>query len=209
MDVHPPHEPIHTWRDFFLHLATITVGLLIALALENAAEYLHHRHIVHEARENIRREIEQNQKSVSDDLKNLDTNEKSMQDDLVALRLLRKNPALKGVSANYEFEWSTFNQSAWDSARDSGALTYMSTDEVQRYADIYGEQKIVSDQSVSIFASEVQAASPFMMEGDDNLNPEEIQGVMHDTADLYYRLYGLRQLVEQLGKHYSDVLKQH
>ena len=34
MDVHAPHEPIHTWRDFFIHLITITVGLLIAISLE-------------------------------------------------------------------------------------------------------------------------------------------------------------------------------
>jgi hypothetical protein len=207
MDVHPPHEPIHTWRDFLLHLATITVGLLIALGLEGTVEYLHHRHIVREARENIRREIEQNQKSVKEDLAHLDVNKKSMQDDMVALRVLRKNPAAKGISVNYEFDWSSFNQSAWDSARDSGALTYMSTDEVQRYADVYDEQKIVSDQSVSIFASEVQAAAPFLAEGGDDVTPDEVHGIMHDTAVLYSRLYGLRQLVEQLGRHYAEALK--
>jgi hypothetical protein len=30
LDVHPPHESIHTWRSFFIHIATIVVGLLIA-----------------------------------------------------------------------------------------------------------------------------------------------------------------------------------
>jgi hypothetical protein len=33
-DVHPPHSPIHGWRDFFVQLVTITAGLLIALALD-------------------------------------------------------------------------------------------------------------------------------------------------------------------------------
>src|ERR1700761_3098659 len=27
LDVHPPHESIHTWRSFFIHVATIVVGL--------------------------------------------------------------------------------------------------------------------------------------------------------------------------------------
>ena len=31
LDVHPPHEAAHTWKDFFIHIATICVGLLIAV----------------------------------------------------------------------------------------------------------------------------------------------------------------------------------
>jgi len=44
LDVHPPHAPAHTWRDFFIHIATICVGLLIAIGLEQSVELLHHRH---------------------------------------------------------------------------------------------------------------------------------------------------------------------
>ena len=44
LDVHPPHESVHTWRDFFIHIATIVIGLLIAVGLEQTVEYLHHRH---------------------------------------------------------------------------------------------------------------------------------------------------------------------
>jgi hypothetical protein len=31
LDVHPPHEAAHTWKDFFIHVGTICVGLLIAI----------------------------------------------------------------------------------------------------------------------------------------------------------------------------------
>jgi hypothetical protein len=34
LDVHPPHEKMHGFKDFLLHLLTITIGLLIALGLE-------------------------------------------------------------------------------------------------------------------------------------------------------------------------------
>ena len=40
-DVHMPHET-HTWKDFWIHLGTITVGLLIAIGLEQGVEKLHH-----------------------------------------------------------------------------------------------------------------------------------------------------------------------
>jgi hypothetical protein len=44
LDVHPPHQPTHTWRDFFIHIATISVGLLIAVGLEQCVEAVHHHH---------------------------------------------------------------------------------------------------------------------------------------------------------------------
>jgi hypothetical protein len=56
LDVHPPHSPTHTWRDFFIHVATICVGLLIAVGLEQTVEAIHHRHLVAEARESLRAE---------------------------------------------------------------------------------------------------------------------------------------------------------
>ncbi len=208
MEVHPPHEPIHSWRDFLLHLLTITIGLLIALGLEAAVESLHHRHIVREARENIRREIEQNQEAAKEDLKNLAVNEQSMKDDLAVLRRLRKDPAAKGLHLSYQFEWSSFNESAWHSARDSGALTYRPTGEVQRYADLYDGQEIATNMSTYIFTDEVQIAAPVIMkDGDENPDRDEIRSMMHATAVTYTRLYSLRQIVEQLGQHYAETLK--
>jgi hypothetical protein len=41
---HAPHETIQTWRGFFIHIATIVVGLIIAVGLEQTVEYFHHRH---------------------------------------------------------------------------------------------------------------------------------------------------------------------
>ncbi len=31
LDVHPPHHAATTWRDFFIHIATIVLGLIIAV----------------------------------------------------------------------------------------------------------------------------------------------------------------------------------
>jgi hypothetical protein len=32
LEMHAPHQLVHTWKDFFIHIATIVVGLLIAVA---------------------------------------------------------------------------------------------------------------------------------------------------------------------------------
>ena len=41
LDVHAPHQTIHTWKDFLIHIAAIAIGLLLALGLEKVAEYVH------------------------------------------------------------------------------------------------------------------------------------------------------------------------
>jgi len=62
LDVHPPHEPTHTWKDFFIHIATIVIGLLIAIGLEQTVEYVHRRYELKEAREALAQEREENRK---------------------------------------------------------------------------------------------------------------------------------------------------
>ena len=58
LDVHPPHTTPHSWRDFFIHIATITVGLLIALSLEQTVLAFHHREQRHQLEHDLRAEAE-------------------------------------------------------------------------------------------------------------------------------------------------------
>jgi hypothetical protein len=60
LDVHPPHERLHSWRDFFIHIATIAVGLLIAIGLEQTVEYFHHRHQLRELHDQLHEVLENN-----------------------------------------------------------------------------------------------------------------------------------------------------
>ena len=84
LDVHAPHQSIHTWRDFLIHIATISIGLLIAVGLEQTVEYLHHRHQVADLREALRIEREQNHLRLADQ-----TSEFRMR-----IPILRTNPAV-------------------------------------------------------------------------------------------------------------------
>src|ERR1700683_4304278 len=56
LEVHPAHHAASTWREFFIHIATIVLGLLIAVGLEQMVEYIHHRREVADTREALRRE---------------------------------------------------------------------------------------------------------------------------------------------------------
>jgi hypothetical protein len=59
MEIHKPHAA-KTWREFFIELGTIVLGILIALSLEQAVEgWREHRHYL-EARDAMRTELANN-----------------------------------------------------------------------------------------------------------------------------------------------------
>jgi hypothetical protein len=208
LDVHPPHSSVHSWRDFLTHLATITIGLFIALMLEAGVAALHHRHLVREARENIRTELRQNVAEAKKDVGYVQDNADNMKSNIEKARQLRSNShALEHGEMHFTFTWSSFNDSAWRSARDTGALAYMPSTEVQRYADAYNQQDIVDRQAVDIFTHQSELLAPFVIESDPtDFRPEEIQTFMRESAITELRLITLKQLIVNLGKDYADTL---
>ena len=62
LDVHPAHHAASTWRDFFIHIATIALGLLLAIGLEQTVEHFHNRHNIADTREALRHEHDLNVK---------------------------------------------------------------------------------------------------------------------------------------------------
>ena len=72
LDVHAPHEPIHTWKGFVIHIVTITIGLLIAIGLEQLVEYFHHQHQAAAIAGKLKAESYENIATVRSDIKNCD-----------------------------------------------------------------------------------------------------------------------------------------
>lgn len=72
LDVHAPHESIATWKGFVIHIATITIGLLIAIGLEQLVEYFHHRHQAAAIAGKLKVESYENIAIVRGDIKNCD-----------------------------------------------------------------------------------------------------------------------------------------
>jgi hypothetical protein len=60
LDVHAPHESVHSWRSFFIHIATIVIGLFIAVAIEQTVESIHHRSESKNLQEQMRAVFETN-----------------------------------------------------------------------------------------------------------------------------------------------------
>lgn len=88
LDIHSPHPAARTWTDFFIHLGTIAIGLLIAIGLEQSAEALHHRRQVREMVLKLHQESTDNLEVVAYDLKGCDTLLSAIAANFESLKLL-------------------------------------------------------------------------------------------------------------------------
>lgn len=68
-----------------LHLPAITIGLLIARGLEASVEWIDHRHLVREAKENIAQEIHDNAESLAQEMNSLPLEEKQLEKLLIVV----------------------------------------------------------------------------------------------------------------------------
>jgi len=143
MEVHPPHKPIHSIKEFFVHLLAITIGLLIALGLESSVEWLHHRHLARDARENIFQEIRDNQQDVIRQLNALSSDEKRLDQILSLVDDAQHGRAQKPLGS---FTWTSvlLRDSAWNAASSTGAIAFLDYGEVKGYSQLYDVQKLLS-----------------------------------------------------------------
>jgi hypothetical protein len=203
MDVHPPHGGIHSWRDFFVHLIVITLGLLIALGLEGIVEWGHNRHLVHTAEANLMAELIANRKTLAGDFRFLNDAQKQMESDLSILS------AFKGTNhANAElafhWTWNGPNSAAWDTARNTGAVALMNFQTGQRYADIYAQQATVTTQSGAFIRDIYRTSAP--LEGGrtlKELKPAELDTMIANAQQTLADLKLLRDFSENLSRLYA------
>ena len=208
MEVHPPHEPVHSWRDALIHIGLMTVGLFIALMLEAGVEYLHHKELVQHARENIHVEMQHNHDVVQGDLRNVKDEMDRMQKAIDTIHRFQKNPKGHG---SIEYQWALSNPSdtAWRTARDTGALGYMPYSEVQDYASVYGLQDFIIEKLQQVQFRQAEGLAPLMAQTKDfeTMTPEEFRAMLLDAATNYLDLQTLSQYLKGIDEHYQDELK--
>src|SRR5579875_92692 len=143
IDVHAPEHRISDRHDFFLHLFTITVGLLIALALENGAEAWHHHAQKVEAERKIRQEIRGNLESLERNAAGLQQETDVMKRLLAGLRAVQRGGAFEVSGVQLAFHEEEIPDAAWRTASTTGVVEYMPYDEVERFSDAYREQALL------------------------------------------------------------------
>jgi hypothetical protein len=136
MHLHLP-KPLHGWREFAGEVGIIVVGVLIALAGEQAVEWLHWRLVVAETRQALDREL-------ADDLGVMQS--RVNQGPCISRRLAELTTvfrsqsngrplALKGPLGQPQFPH--IESSVWETVVADGATSHMPLDQRLRYSRVY------------------------------------------------------------------------
>ena len=141
MEIHTPERPPLSLKEFGIQLATITIGILIALSLEGVTQWFHHRSLVREARANLASELCDNKAELD---KVLHTAPESEKDLRTALQLIddilaHRKSDIHTLSLSYNL--ALLNTASRSTAEATGALGYMDYVEVKKFATIYDLQQ--------------------------------------------------------------------
>jgi hypothetical protein len=212
-DIHPPHEAAHSWRDIFIHLATITAGLFIALSLEGCVEWQHHRHLVHEARANIRSEIKDNQKDLKKALDQIHKEQTQVKTDIEALEKLKQNPEAEGLSVVLHLGSSTLANASWNTAHETGAFSFMGYPEVKKYAEVYDVQKLFTDQTSRITSAYTSSFSALYIFDVDKkatkaVKSDDASAAIQKVLAVQSELLVYERVAAALDREYSETLQQ-
>jgi hypothetical protein len=158
LDIHDAHHAASTWKEFFVHIATIVLGLLIAIGLEQTVEYFHHRHLANEARENIQKELSENASIVQQNLDRLRADQQRLQKDLDLLDSAA--PDAQTLSAlQYSWYLIRMKDAAWSAARMDGSIALIPAKEIEAANYFYSSTSETAPIAFSYFTDIDTAAA--------------------------------------------------
>jgi hypothetical protein len=153
LEVHPPQQTPHSWRDFFIHIATIVLGLLIAIGLEQCAERLHEHYELRQAREALVREFQSNIDNSAADERNWLEALARLKNNLLVLEFVREHPGTPQTVLPGDLQWHAhafrWDHAVWDTAENKGIVRLMSLREANRNQAFYRLMTLISAQSLN------------------------------------------------------------
>jgi hypothetical protein len=153
LDVHPPHAPTHTWKDFFIHIATIVVGLIIAVGLEQGVERIHEHYELSETRHALAEEREVNRGLMAKNQAHWLQTFRELHSNLETLTYLRRHPGTKQGDLPAEVYWNHWpfleRHAVWAAAEQNGIVHHMPLDEANRYQEFYEGLRVLGQQSLA------------------------------------------------------------
>jgi hypothetical protein len=190
---------------------TVILGILIALGMEGIVEWAHHRALVREARENITVEIEKNKETIDAAMPEFKQRTDALNHVITSMRRLEQTHHLdKGQAINFGMANHDLYSTAWQTATTSGAVTYMSYDELRRYTNAYLTQQTFStlqaqaiDHTID-FGSLMEAT---LFEDQENISNEKIQAIAREAYRQLILQKALEDVSTELSKAYGHLLK--
>jgi hypothetical protein len=207
-EIHPSHAVIRTWRDFFVHIATIAIGLLIAIGLEQSVEYVHHRHLLQEARRELSKEVEDNRRIVEYNIES--TRKARLQLDANIAFLRAQQSSRSSGAQKLDYGWTPWDtqDGAWQAAKQSGSLSLMPHDELSRYSHVYAVLAAFMD-ALPAYGTRMEVARAIAQRAPDgSLSSRDIEELISATSEAQGRLALLIKLLHYARDGLQDGLHQ-
>jgi hypothetical protein len=196
LDIHPPHESTHTWRDFFIHIATIVLGLLIAVALEQTVEHLHHRSQAREAEDSLHRESIANRALVQQSYATVDEAHRLIRLNMTSIATALAAPG-KATYHLTPYLQSTYilspTDTSWLALRDNNLLGIVPNNLAAGYAkvELMGSLTAAENRNVMQSRQEVQALL-HLRDDPSQLSTEELERLLLAFSQLDQALVEMR-----------------
>jgi hypothetical protein len=149
IDVHAPHQSTHTWTDFFIHIATITVGLFIAIGLEQTVEHIHHIHQRHQLEENLRAELRVDLQKAATDYRRFAGIRAYTLDLKSAVTARRAHEASSALPSSTDTRRQQIpiapSIAIWEAAKLDATVTLLPTDEIRLYNGLVLQHTLLFD----------------------------------------------------------------
>ncbi|HEY5056744.1 MAG TPA: hypothetical protein VII58_11330 [Acidobacteriaceae bacterium] len=209
IEIHAPHESVHSWKDVFIHIAIIVVGLLIAVGLDNTVEFIHHRYQIAETRKALRIERRININHFAMETEEFHRFVPKLQTGLAIFQYLKAHPHAPpdqwpGKLSGYHL-LSRYTDAAWKTAQQNNVLALMPDREVQQDDQLYRQLTGLSD----IMAAKEEAHYEIIKIGIEAPNPSQMSPKQIDREILSYSnelaLYGRGAVYQRvLSSHFPD-----
>jgi len=207
LDVHPPHHAAQSWRDFLVHIATIVIGLLIAIGLEQTVEAIHQRREARETRDALQKEYRENRRKISEETILWKTGTAALQSNLLVLRYLQQHPDTPQETLPGTLYWSIsnmmFDRAAWNSAQQTGNIKLVAQHELTDDTYLYIELQHVEDASNEAWLAINNAEAFTLTNGPDptRLSSSQLSEVIALTQEALNRQVLLGEALINLGEN--------
>ena len=186
IDIHPPHESVHTWKDFFIHIATIVVGLIIAVGLEQLVEHIHQHYELRETRESLSRELESNRAHLVSNQRDWLLTTARLKNNLLVLEYIRQHPGTPQTALPGDLTWRQspflYDHAVWDAAQKNGITHLMPLTEANTDQNLYTQLEGLAHQSLDDWNAINDAASFELLDTDPtHLSPQRLDQVIQLT----------------------------
>jgi hypothetical protein len=179
LDVHSIHAPVRGWRDFSVQIATIVVGLCIAVGLQQTVEAVRNHYQLNHIREALRMERQENHTMITYQSAYWRQTTAELQNNLLVFHYLEQHPGtsqdkLPGILL-WDASYVAIASAVWDAAHQNGAIALIPRNEIEEDALAYRYLEREYETALEVYRA-VLDSSRFILDDADpsHLSPVQI-----------------------------------